>query len=419
MKKITPLFILFGILFAACFKKDDIPPLKFNGEANMTIADFQKLRVLSASSPTLIDTAAIISGIVTSTDKFGSCYKEIFIQDETGGISIRINNTSYNMKYRIGQRVFVKAQGLYLGNYISGARFGFYQLGLYGNANGGLEYISQQRENQHIFRDGHPGPQPAPKIVTSVADVNKGIGGDFHTLVKLVNCYFTQAGAGAKYYEDRFVLGGAANQPIRFNSGGTSEIVARISSPAYCSFANEVMPEGTVTITGILTMFGNDIQLIIRSIEDVQAPPVAKDILTFDMKTDIFTQGWTKKQVKGTDEWIYSASSKYVKIQSDNETECWLISPKLNFTSEKNVALYFLYNVLDGTKENTQVLFTIDGTNWTPLEFTPQEGNAEALLKLNENIATNPNLQIAFQYKTTTEFPTWYIKSIIFKANAY
>jgi len=419
MKKIPFLIIILSVLLSSCFKTEIVPPLIFDGEANMTIAELQQFHELGAQSlPTLIDTAVIISGIVTSTDEFGSCYKEIFFQDETGGVSLRINNTSYYHKYRIGQRIFVKAQGLYLGNYISGSNYGFYQIGLYGNANGGLELISPQKENQHIFRSDVPGAQPIPKIITKYSDIETGVGGDFHTLIKLVNCYFTQAKDGAKYYEERFVIGGAANQPIRFNTGGNEEVVARISSPYYCSFANAILPEGAVNITGILTQFGNTHQFIIRRIEDVEAPKILK---VYDMKTDPFAQGWTNKQIAGKDAWAYDATNKNVGVQkpSGNDAECWLVSPKFNFSDEKGVSLCFTNRLLNGTDENAQVLCSVDGTNWNSLEFISQSGMIETVLKLDDNMTTNPNLQIAFKYKTTDKFPTWYITNIAFRTNVY
>jgi DNA/RNA endonuclease YhcR with UshA esterase domain len=414
MKKITILTIIFGVLFAACFKTEVAPVLTFDGKANMTIAEFQQLHELSADTPpTLIDTAVIITGIITSTDQYGSCYKEIFFQDSTGGLSIRINNSSYYAKYRIGQRIFVKAKGLYLGNYISGSRYGFYQLGLFGNVEGGLEYISSQKENQHIFRHDVPGKPPAPKIITNTGDIVTGAGGDYHTLVKLVNCSFTQANGTIKYFEPSGTST-TISRNVQLSGGGIVE--ARIS--AYCAFANDILPKETLNITGLLTMFGTTSQIIIRSIDDVEAP---KTLKVFDMTTDPFLQEWTNKQITGSDAWTYNSGNKYVGIQnpSGNEAECWLISPKFNFTGEKDIALYLTSRLINGANENAKVLYTIDGTNWNALEFAPTSTFVETKLKLDDKIAANPNLQVAFQYKTTDKFPWWLISNITFKANVY
>jgi hypothetical protein len=428
MKKIPILFILVAVLFTACFKTEIAPPLMFDGEANMSIADFQKLHTLNAEKPvTLIEDEIIIKGIVTSTDKYGSCYKEIYFQDETGGLCIRINNSLYHNKYRIGQQIFVKAKGLYLGNYVSISasgvgRYGFYQLGLYGNSNGGMEYISAKKENQHIFRHDFPGKRPEPKIITSASHIDTEIGGNYHTLVTLTNCHFKNADGTRKYFEPSGTLS-TTSQDIEFNSG-TGTVQARISQ--YCTFANDLLPQGALNITGILTMYLSPPytphQLIICNIDDVFIIPPAKILKIYDMNKDPFTEGWTNKQMKGTTKWIYYSDSKSVRIQEANakETECWFVSPKLDFAGEKNLAISFNYRLLSGTSENVEVSYTVDGTNWNSLDFTPQTGvTNDAVVKLPETISTNPNLQIAFQYKTTSTFPIWIINSITFMANVY
>ncbi|MCL1851237.1 MAG: DUF5689 domain-containing protein [Bacteroidetes bacterium] len=419
--------IILGILFAGCFELDEVPVVRYDGPpANMTIAEFQQLHELSDTNPaTLIEDDVIITGIVTSTDKYSSSYKEIYFQDGTGGVCIRTSNTSYYKKYPVGQRIFVKAKGLYLENYVSGTRTGFYQIGLYGG-DGGTQYLSSKAENQHVFRDGVPlkptDPEfPAPKIITKTSDIVTGIGGDYHTLVKLTNCYFTQANGTTKYFEPSGTST-TISRYIHFNSGtSTDEVQARISS--YCTFANDILPEGALNITGLLTMFGTTKepthQLIICSINDVEILPPVKILKTYDMNTNPFEAGWTNKQIKGETVWAYSTgSTNSVKIQAPagNETECWFVSPKFNFAGEKDVALCFSYRILNGTSDNMKVAYSIDGT-WHLLDFVHTAGATEAVIKLPDNIATNPNLQIAFQYKTTETYPMWTISKIEFKGN--
>ncbi|MCL2167805.1 MAG: DUF5689 domain-containing protein [Lentimicrobiaceae bacterium] len=423
MKKTSIFLIITGIIFTACFKPEVAPPLEFNGEANMTIAELQELHTLGGGDPTLIDTNAIITGLVISTDQFGSSYKELYIQDETGGICLRVANTAYFNKYRIGQRIFVKAKDLYLGNYISVsasglARYGFYQLGLFGNTEGGLEFISTNAEGRHIFRSGIPEAPPMPKIITSTTDIDEKIGGDYHTLVRLENCYFVSANGTRKYFEPSGSLT-TISQDVGFNNG-TGTVQARISK--YCTFANDILPKGTVNITGILSMYVSPPysphQLIICSINDVVVLPPEKILQNIDMNTtNPFNTGWTNEPVTGAN-WTYTQGN--VSVRPDGqETECRFVSPKLNFSGEKNVVISFNYRLPNGgTTNNAQVKYTIDGTKWDPLQFSPQTGaTTEAVLKLDDNIAANPNLQIAFQYKTTEIFPIWIINRITFKAN--
>ena len=418
IKKTNLLVIILGVLLTSCFKPEIVPVYVFDGEANMTIAEFQKYHTLSVEKPvTKIEDDIIITGLVISTDQFGSSYREIYFQDSTGGLCIRISNSSYYNKYPIGQRIFVKAKDLYLGNYVSGNNTGFYQIGYYVNSNGGMDFIPLTIETQHIFRSGYPETPPAPKIITKQSDFN--LPEDYHTLVKLTNCYFVAADGVTTYFEPSG-SSTTISRRIRFNVGSGNGVDARIST--YCSFSKDTMPKGTLSITGILTKFYDDTpQLIICSVKDVVVMPKEKILKNYDMFTNPFSQGWTQKQIKGVATWDYYAGAPgnvIIQPQQGNETECWFVSPKLNFSGEKEIALFFSYRMPNGSKDNVEVACTIDGTNWHELLFMPDIGpTSDAAIKLPDPIATNPNLQIAFKYKTTNIYPIWIINGITFKAN--
>ncbi|MBQ2783378.1 MAG: hypothetical protein IJE99_00075 [Alistipes sp.] len=57
-----------------------------------------------------------IKGKVTSDDTEGNVYKQLYIQDETTGIELKLNN-NVGVKYKKGSWVYVRLTGLYLGNY--------------------------------------------------------------------------------------------------------------------------------------------------------------------------------------------------------------------------------------------------------------------------------------------------------------
>ena len=57
-----------------------------------------------------------IKGKVISDDTEGNVYKTLYIQDETSGIEIKLNN-NVGLKYKKGSWVYVRLTGLYLGNY--------------------------------------------------------------------------------------------------------------------------------------------------------------------------------------------------------------------------------------------------------------------------------------------------------------
>ena len=57
-----------------------------------------------------------IKGKVTSDDTEGNVYKSLYIQDETSGIELKLNN-NVGVRYKKGTWVYVRLSGLYLGNY--------------------------------------------------------------------------------------------------------------------------------------------------------------------------------------------------------------------------------------------------------------------------------------------------------------
>lgn len=413
--KLLILGMLLPFFFFSCQEPEEIPLLVYNGQATHTIDQLFDLYELGATPATLITDSIVISGIVTSTDEHGSCYKEIFIQDSTGGISIRTANSTYFNKFRVGQRVFVLCKDLYLGCYISsGGSTGWYQLGLWGN--GEMQYLPTNMENRHIFRSGHILPEPTPKTITSTSDVTNA---DYHTLVELVNCEFVDAN-GSNLYFDSSQGYSAINRNIKLESGN-QQIIARISQ--YIDWGDSILPQGKLNVKGVLSKYGTDIQLIIRSINDVEIlpPPGGTVVFQYDMQTNPLTQGWSTTSVQGTNVWTYNSSFKVIQISGSNSqtTESWLISPALDFGSYRNIKLYFTQtnfnNLADAT--NLQVYYTTNGTNWTLLPFTTFPSSpTELSTSIPDAAVSNPNFKIAFKYVDDSS-SNWSISNIQLKSN--
>lgn len=102
-----------------------------------------------------------IKGKVTTDDEEGNLYKNIYIQDETSGIELKLNN-NVGLKYKKGSWVYVRLTGLYLGNYrmmlsLGGAPSESYNKAgehkFYANSNIELQSII----DQHVFVGGNAG----------------------------------------------------------------------------------------------------------------------------------------------------------------------------------------------------------------------------------------------------------------------
>lgn len=102
----------------------------------------------------------IIEGRVSTNDQPGNFYKSLYIQDETGGMEIKLGRNGLYNEYKEGQKVVIKCKGLYVGDYGSnknGNGYGMAQLGYTGE---GTDYQTSYLEvpfliNRFIFR-GNP-----------------------------------------------------------------------------------------------------------------------------------------------------------------------------------------------------------------------------------------------------------------------
>ena len=80
-----------------------------------TIAELASL--YKTGSPWKIDKNIVISGIVSTTDQPGNFYKSFYIQDETGGMEIKIGRNALYNDYRPGQTIYVNCTDLTVGQY--------------------------------------------------------------------------------------------------------------------------------------------------------------------------------------------------------------------------------------------------------------------------------------------------------------
>ena len=108
----------FAILLNSCKKEFDSPsgPKDQDIVANTTIADLKAMHPGNGAY-TIVGTDIIISGIVVANDKSGNLYKQLYIEDATGGLQILLDASSLYGSYPIGRRIYIKCKGLCLSDY--------------------------------------------------------------------------------------------------------------------------------------------------------------------------------------------------------------------------------------------------------------------------------------------------------------
>ena len=112
----------------------------------MTISELKNLFVNGEVNE--IESNLVVKGYVSSSDYSGNFYKEFYMQDEvenpTAGIKVAINQVDSYNQFNIGREVYIKLQGLTIGETNSGD--GVVAIGGGGNVNG--DEISEISENR-------------------------------------------------------------------------------------------------------------------------------------------------------------------------------------------------------------------------------------------------------------------------------
>ena len=132
-------------------------------EATHTIQELAAM--YTPGQPFEIEDDIVIAGRVSTSDQAGNFYRSLYIQDETGGIEIKMGKTGLYNEYKPGQTVYVKCKGLWLGmyGYDDDDRYGgsgMVQLG-YEDPTGEYEtsYIEvQSLIDAHVFRGAEGDP---------------------------------------------------------------------------------------------------------------------------------------------------------------------------------------------------------------------------------------------------------------------
>lgn len=268
MKKIL-YSVLVAIVMIACQKYPELEQVVSSyaledslvaGWEIKTIEEFQMLN--NSEVPYQVTEKYLMRGIVTADDESGNIYKSIYIQDETAGICLSLDQVNiYNYMPR-GQEVIIEMQGMWLGKYL-----GAYQVGdstthfQYGYQMGRYDW-TKELVNKHFYTNGYPDlvKVPEPKVIESAGEI---LSTDYGMLVKLKNVTFPDAEGGK--LKTWSTSEQTENRKVVFVDG--SQIIVRTSG--YSNFYADYIPEGVGTITGIVSVYNGTVQLYLRDRNDV------------------------------------------------------------------------------------------------------------------------------------------------------
>lgn len=232
-----------------------------------------------------IDEGIQIKGVVTGNDAEGNIYNEIALQDETGGILVCIAQGGLCGQMQVGQEVLIDLGGLYIGAYRSQPQIGVPYTST--SASGAKStYPSRIARAEWQTRFKLIGKPDASKLVAKEFDY-ESLKGNETELYKYAGCLVKATGVGFAKADGKTTyapksegasIGYGVMRAFKNMSTGkdytTNEFGVRTS--CYSDFAAEKLPEGKLTVTGILTCYKSQkkynatAQILMRQQSDVQ-----------------------------------------------------------------------------------------------------------------------------------------------------
>jgi len=204
----------------------------------------------------------VIKGRVISSDATGNIYKSLVISDGTAAITIAANAYDMYQTFAFGQEVYMKVTGLEIGGYNNLMQLG--GEGTYNNAPS-MTFMTEDNFRSHIQGIGHVDAAAVDTIVTDLDELTnakatqEGMIAWQSQLIRLDGMTFEDAG-------QQFAPSGNTNRYLKDANG--KRINLRCSS--YSDFAKENIPSGTGSVTGILSYYGQDWQMLLIDLEGLQ-----------------------------------------------------------------------------------------------------------------------------------------------------
>ena len=157
-----------------------------------------------------------------------------------------------------------------------------------------------------------------------------------------------------------------------------NSIIVRTSG--FANFANEKVAKGNGSIVAIVSRYNSDLQLLIRSIDEIDMTgercfgAVFKDF----EDNSVTSGGWQTVMVSGAIDWTTQTFSNntFAKITnwdgtSNSACETWLISPQIDLTNSSSAKISFMNDVnYSGPALQLMVSSDYDGNNPSTATWT-------------------------------------------------
>ena len=314
-----------------------------NGSADlMTISEVKNLFVNGEVNN--IESNLVVKGYISSSDYTGNFYKEFYMQDEIenpiAGIKVSINQVDSYNQFNVGREVYIKLQGLSIGETNSGD--GVIAIGGGASQSGDeLSEISENRASNCILRSSNS--YSLVPLALNLSDINDSHIGIF---VSALSAQFSAGLDGLTYVDPDEDYDTQRDLESCVDSG-----TLKLETSAFSNFNDSMLPtDGSGTITGIITRdyFGDNRVMMLNTKDDVNFDSLRCDPLFSDDFSSNNLNNWTVVNVTGEQEWEitpYGNPAPSAKMSGysggNNVNEDWLITNTIDLSSMSTATLNF------------------------------------------------------------------------------
>lgn len=258
-----------ALMFNSCVKqKFDTPPdttqLDPKVPVNLTIAQLNNIALAMSSGTFRTLGDSTIYGVVTADDRSGNFYKNIIIQDSTGGICVAIAATSLYNDYPIGRKIYVKLKGLTVVNY-----HGLPEVALSAVISSGgstsVTGLPTSLLTTYIVKGSYPNTVVPLKM--RLDDLITNYSPYLNMLVEIEGMEVDSTNVGLQYAAPSLLA--IATSRILHPCPNPNNTSLALYNSGYATFQPAILPAGKGNITGIFSFY-NSIQFLIRDSSDVK-----------------------------------------------------------------------------------------------------------------------------------------------------
>lgn len=213
------------------------------------------LKTLYKGAPVRITGEYRIVGTVVSSDVQGNFHKTLVVEDDTGGLEIKIDRAELFKLFLIHSRVTVRCNGLWIGSYGGTLQLGSEPSGEYQTG-----YIAEgEISSRFISDDGFYGEVMARRM--SFGELSPSV---VSTFAGFEDVQFAADDDGLNWGDT--VNGEYALRHLTDRRGDT--LLVRTSP--YALFADKKLPTGSGYIEGILGYFNGEYQLTVNTDQNAE-----------------------------------------------------------------------------------------------------------------------------------------------------